>query len=181
MRSTVTYFAYGSNMLRKRLTDRVGEVRELGAASLRRYSLTFHKRSGDGSGKCTLVESGGNGDEVWGVLFQLSIQQRRTLDRYEGAGYARHEVTLSRGDSRLPAITYISTTRHIDPALKPFPWYKGLVVAGAIQWDLPPDYIEALVSVPTIDDLDQARVEANHGLIVDSGYSELLPKLVHRP
>ena len=167
------YFAYGSNMLRQRLHARVGTLTELGAVCLARFRLTFSKRGNDGSGKCTLAV-GGADDIVWGVAFELSVQQKQLLDRFEGPAYEVHEVFPALGQRRLSAFTYISRPPHIDAACRPFPWYKNLVLAGALQSGLPSHHISAIQAVPTIPDPDADRISQHNALIVDSGFAALI-------
>jgi len=160
----VVYFAYGSNMLRERLFERIGNAGELGTARLPGYRLVFHKRGDDGSGKCTVV---GNhaGHEVWGVVFELNAPQKATLDQYEGRGYSVEKVVLSHNDTPLEAFTYISRQRWLDPSAQPYSWYKGLVLVGAIQAGLPRPHVARIESVSAIEDNDHDRANANKGLI----------------
>lgn len=167
------YFAYGSNMLRQRLHARVGRLTELGAVQLNQFRLTFSKRGNDGSGKCTLV-AGGVDDVVWGVAFKLNARQKQLLDQFEGPAYDIHEVSPALGQQRLSAFTYISMPPHIDAACRPFPWYKNLVLAGALQLGLPQHHISTIQAVPTIPDPDQDRMARHNALIADSGFHHLI-------
>jgi hypothetical protein len=62
-------------------------------------------------------------------------------------------LALSTGDTRV--WTYCATA--IDPTLRPYTWYKALVLAGARERGLPGDYIERMQQVPACDDADTER------------------------
>lgn len=49
------YFAYGSNLCVRRLRRRVPSARALGPARLDGWTLRWHKRGEDGSGKCSIA------------------------------------------------------------------------------------------------------------------------------
>ena len=59
-----------------------------------------------------------------------------------GSGYERATVTvLNDKGNRRKVLTFLATPSHIDDQLKPYSWYKELVLAGAAEHGLPPDYI----------------------------------------
>lgn len=61
----VVTFAYGSNMLVARLTERVPSARPIGIGQLKGHVLRWHKRSKDGSGKCDIEITESDADSVW--------------------------------------------------------------------------------------------------------------------
>ncbi|MES1945364.1 AIG2 family protein [Salinisphaera sp. PC39] len=141
------YFAYGSNMLTARLARRVPSARPLGAARLPGHVLRFHKRGDDGSGKCNALSTGGGGDVVHGVLFEVDGDRLDRLHAAEGPGYAFDEVEVDAGGETLPAVTYRARSAWLDDALAPYTWYQAFVVAGAREHGLPPDYVTAIENV----------------------------------
>ncbi len=151
---TLLYFAYGSNMSAPRLQARVPSATPLGRARLPGHQLRFHKHSRvDGSAKCDACHTGRCDDVVHGVLFHMAAAERQWLDQAEGlgCGYQIKQVRVSdRHDREHLAFLYYATD--IDPALKPFDWYRHHVLHGARQAGLPDAYITALESVPVIDD-----------------------------
>lgn len=156
----VVYFAYGSNMSTAWLRMRTPGCVPLGIATLPGHVLRFHKRSNDGSGKCNAL-AGGNDTKVIGVLFSFDPAELAELDRAEGAGagYERAMVTVTdeAGDSR-KVLTYLATPDHIDDSLKPYGWYKDVVLAGAREHGLPSDYIaDHIQPVEAVEDPDKAR------------------------
>lgn len=159
-REPVIYFAYGSNMLTARLRERMPSCQPCGVATLPGHTLRFHKRSKDGSGKCNALATG-DGDSVIGVLFSFDPAERAALDKAEGVGngYERAIVTIINGEGhRRKVLTYLADGGHVDDALKPYSWYKALVLAGAAEHDLPDDYVAAWIApVEAIDDTNVAR------------------------
>ncbi|MXX87053.1 MAG: gamma-glutamylcyclotransferase [Acidobacteria bacterium] len=157
------YFAYGSNLLTRRLRDpaRAPSAVALGVASAPGFRMRFHKIGTDGSGKCTLIPTGNAADVVHGVLYELANRDLAGLDREEGVhlgGYARHSLRLrSPGGDTVEAMTYIAGGRYIDASCLPFDWYRDLVVAGAREHGLPPAYVEEWARIPAVPDPDTAR------------------------
>ena len=152
------YFAYGSNMLKRRLYARVPEADYIGAPFLLPgYQLLFHKVGKDASGKCNAFHTGNENHAVEGVLFDLPHSAVGILDRYEGSGYDRKSITVlkNHGDS-VQAFTYFANM--IDDSLEPFSWYKQHVIAGAIEAGLSGPYVDMLKKIPTKMDVDLDRV-----------------------
>lgn len=160
------YFAYGSNLLSRRLAARTPSARPLGIARLPGHRLYWHKRGRDGSGKCDAALTGDRGDAVVGVVYRLDAGERAALDRAEGlgAGYhgAEHDFVVA--GRALSAFFYRADAGAVDPALAPFDWYHALVVAGAREHRLPADYIAALQRA-TVDDPDAERRRAHFALL----------------
>lgn len=166
----IAVFAYGSNMLTARMSARVPSVRLLGPAFLERFVLRWNKRSKDGSGKCSIEETGRREEFVWGVLYALDREDKKKLDEFEGLGrgYGERIVTVLAGGGSLRVWAYYATS--IDMNVRPYDWYRDLVVAGAREHGFPPEYIESLEAVPTIKDPDGKRAARERQLLqVDCG------------
>ena len=161
--STFLYFAYGSNMSKRRLTtkNRAPSAKVIGTGVLKDHRLTFHKHSKkDGSGKCTIecCKSG----KVYGVLFKISNVDKCKLDKEEGKvkddskkGYKKITVKIKMSDSGKTICgvkTYRATPVSIDRKLKPYTWYKKHVLVGAKEANLPQYYIDCLEKVPADKD-----------------------------
>ena len=165
---TFLYFAYGSNMLSAQLQapERSPSACALGVAELRGYELRWHKRSKkDHSGKCDIIASDVSGAVIFGVLYEIANDERAALDREEGLnkGYNAIEPTVIFGDSPLTVRSYQASI--IDPVLRPYTWYRALVIAGAKEHGLPASYIAGLESVAADEDADRDRHDKNIGLI----------------
>jgi hypothetical protein len=160
----VVNFAYGSNMLMPRIAARVPSARPLGAALLHGHGRRWHKVGRDGSGKCDVVPDATPGQVVHGVLYRIDAREMPRLDAAEGLGqgYDAVELEVEWAGGRRLAHLYRAT--HIDPSLRPFRWYRELVVAGAVSHRLPADVVAALRAVPAIEDPDEARARAHFAL-----------------
>jgi len=154
---TFKYFAYGSNMLTERLTDRCRSAQAIGIANAAGYVLEFCKKSRDESGKATLAESNQPGKHVLGVLFEIENGDLCKLDKAEGMGngYERLDkfsANLLADGTQYGVKTYIASTYAVDDNLKPYDWYLALVIQGAIQHKLHEAYIAGLREIASITD-----------------------------
>jgi AIG2 family protein len=148
-----------------RIRNRCPSARSLGVAQLRGYALRWHKKSTDGSGKCDIVRSGEPSASVFGVLYKVASNDKAKLDKAEGlgSGYDETEIEVYRGAVQLKAKAYVATAT--DPALKPYSWYRALVVFGAKEHGLPASYVAQLEAVPVDEDPDRVRHDMNMRLI----------------
>ena len=55
----------------------------------------------------------------------------------------------------------------IDPALRPYHWYREHVLRGALEHDLPKAYIAAIRAVESIGDPESGRVECELAIYAD--------------
>ena len=90
------------------------------------------------------------------AVFEISREDKITLDRIEGVGEGYSEIFL-----RIPGfsqcVSYAAAESHIEDSLKPYDWYKELVLLGARFHRFPDDYLDQIESVPAIDDPDPIR------------------------
>jgi hypothetical protein len=181
--SRFLYFAYGSNMLAARLRERTPSARRVAVARLPGHALRWHKAGRDGSGKCDVVAVADAAACVHGVLHEIARAEKAQLDQAEalGVGYDEQRVQVHALDADLPrdpgatmagdgggwtvvsACLYVA--RQVDVDLLPYDWYRDLVVAGAREHALPPDYVAQLAAVPARPDPDPERALRHHGLI----------------
>ena len=142
----VRYFAYGSNMNRAIFESGRG-MRPIRAqpALLENYRLRFNLAIGPGERGVANLESQA-GAQTWGVLYLITVEQSEHLDRTEGVprgAYRRVLVSaVVDGSERIAAFTYQSN--RISLGRKPSPRYLGLLIEGATQHSLPPDYLNYL-------------------------------------
>lgn len=157
------YFAYGSNMCLRRLRSRVPSSEFYAVASLKGYTLKFHKKSTDGSGKCNAFQTNNSEDRVVGVIFEISKAEKSCLDNAEGVGkgYTEQMVELESSNGVIKAYMYIANSDAINDTLIPYTWYKDFVVEGARQYQLPVEYIRSIETVEAKMDSDEERERQN--------------------
>ncbi len=73
-------------------TERTDTIREAHRARLKGYRLTFNKRGSDGTGKANIEEDPQG--EVWGVVYRMSEEALKKMDRCEGAGSGHYRRQL---------------------------------------------------------------------------------------
>src|SRR6266542_362060 len=161
------YFAYGSNMFFPRLQKLCPSTLFLGVAWLSGHTLKWHKRSKDGSGKCSLAQTQGSGETVYGALFAVAEKEVRRLEQAEGPGYQKVSVQVNTSTGPLSAETFVAKPESVDESLLPYTWYRDLVIAGAVQAELPEDYVNSLRGVQAEADPDAVR-EAKERLALPS-------------
>ena len=160
------YLAYGSNMWPRRIELRLGRCEVVGVASLNGYALRFHKRGGDGSGKCDAFHTASPADSLYGVVYSFTQAQRELLDGFEGPGYASRDVPVRTRSGMLTAYVYVAKVGHVATGLQPFSWYKSIVEAGARAHGLPAHYIESIATVCASRDPDADR-DSHHLAMLD--------------
>lgn len=164
--SVKKYFAYGSNLLKARLCEWVPSALVRGVGYLPGYTVRYNKRSTDGSGKCNVVKTK-ESDRVYGVIYDFLDQEKPGLDKHEGLGRGYHteEVRVITDNGETGAYTYIADESAVDDCLRPYSWYKELVVEGARQHSLPDEYIAQLEGVDADPDGDAEREGLNRRLL----------------
>ena len=144
------YFAYGSNLKKKRLHINCKNAKFICIAKLENYSLVFAGASGSwGGAPANVVES--TGSCVWGAVWELNQEDVTALDRQEGVHlgiYKRIEVdvvTVDHNDKVLRCISYekVRTEAGVTEAL-PSITYLSVIIEGAKEVGLPSDYQKKL-------------------------------------
>ena len=166
--NTIIYFAYGSNMLTRRLRakDRAPSAHAIGVGFVEGRRLTFNKLGRDGSGKCDIEFTGNSADRAYGVLFRLAIGEKATLDNVEGvgSGYVDQTIQVSTAGGAVTALTYVATLK--SPALRPFHWYKAFVVSGAMENGLPDVYVDWVRAFESLADPNVRRRKDNEDILL---------------
>jgi gamma-glutamylcyclotransferase (GGCT)/AIG2-like uncharacterized protein YtfP len=132
------YFAYGSNMDVKTMSERCPRSRPLGRARLARHRLFFMRE-----GFANVAPD--PRATVHGVLWELALADVHALDAYEEVGrglYAKCLRPVLReplGSAR--ALIYVGRTQESGTPLED---YFARVVAAAREWELPAPYIAYL-------------------------------------
>ena len=153
-------FAYGSNMLIKKLRSRCPSAEKIGVCKIKKHNLKFHKVSKDHSGKCDCELTQIEADEVYGVLFRIPKSEEKKLDEFEGLGkgYEKKPIPVTTiEEGKDTAVMYCATDEAKDPNKKPYVWYLNQVIEGAKENCLPDDYIAKIRKVAADEDQDRAR------------------------
>jgi hypothetical protein len=140
----------------------VESARVISSGILEKYKLMFHKVSDDGSGKCDAFFTDEVNDKIFGVIYSIHKKDLNKLDSVEGCGYGyeKKDVFIEKlNGETIEAFTYCAD--NIAEGLKPYLWYKYHILHGAVENDLPYEYISFIDSVNAdVDpDVNRATVE----------------------
>ena len=155
-------------MFSRRLTakERAPSAIPIGTGYVSNRRLTFDKVSRDGSGKCDIEFTGNSTDRAYGVLYEVALSEKSNLDKAEGLweGYKKEQVLVVALNAKTyKASAYVATEK--GPALRPYHWYKALVIAGATEHKLPTEYIEWLRTFDSQPDPNAQRRAVNESLL----------------
>ena len=132
--STNWYFAFGSNMSRKRMQKRGLIWDHILKAKLPNYELCFEKKAYSiGEGFANIRKK--DGEIVEGVLYKLEDKkQAHILDDFEGTPvhYERKEITVNCKQFKQPvkAFTYIANPKQVESGLNPSEDYLSHLLDG---------------------------------------------------
>ena len=130
------YFAYGSNLCVQQMARRCPDAGDPRPAVLSDHEWLINER-----GVATVEPFAGN--DVHGVLWQLSDHDLATLDSAEGVPmrYRRDRLTVQTDDGSSPAWVYID--HRVTPG-PPRPGYLQRIIDGAVHHGLPQRWIDFL-------------------------------------
>jgi len=130
------YFAYGSNLCVDQMAQRCPDATDPRRAVLSDHDWLINER-----GVATVEPLAGN--EVHGVLWQLSDHDLDTLDSAEGVPvrYRRDRLTVQTDDGPAPSWVYID--HRVTPGA-PRPGYLPKIINGAIHHRLPQRWVDFL-------------------------------------
>jgi gamma-glutamylcyclotransferase len=156
-------------MLSRRLRARVPSAMPVATGFVSEHRLTFDKVSTDGSGKCDAEKTSMAEDRVYGVVYEIDDAEKPALDRAEGLrkGYAEKCLEVITDSGQITAGAYYAT--HKNTSLKPYHWYKDLVLAGAREHSLPANYVEVIEKVDSVKDPDSGRCARERRFLADNG------------
>jgi gamma-glutamylcyclotransferase (GGCT)/AIG2-like uncharacterized protein YtfP len=129
----VLYFAYASNLNKKRMQEHCPESKPRFTAVLPNYKLVFTGWSREWhGGKASLKPF--RGEKVRGAIYDVPEGCFRVLDKYE-VGYTRINVTVFDEDNKPhQAVTYTKSGQ-IEEAL-PSKEYAALIKQGYRDWGI---------------------------------------------
>jgi phage replication-related protein YjqB (UPF0714/DUF867 family) len=130
------YFAYGSNLCVDQMAQRCPDATDPRRAILSDHDWLINER-----GVATVEPLAGN--EVHGVLWQLSDHDLAVLDSAEGVPvrYRRDRMTVQTDDGPAPAWVYID--HRVTPGA-PRPGYLPKIINGALHHGLPQRWVDFL-------------------------------------
>ena len=128
------YFAYGSNLDKDRLIERIQKFHTGVRATLKEFKFEYSKVGTDGTAKANIIPS--SGEEVRGVCYEIDESDLRILDKFE-KGYNRAKVDIAEPQSW--GVTY--TSKPTRGNIRPSAEYHKIVLKGANDWELDKDYV----------------------------------------
>lgn len=154
-------------MLTQRLKIRIPSSYPVGIAKLPAHRLAWHKESKDGSGKCDIIINPLGDTNVWGVLYEIDPSEKAQLDKVEGSGYGYKDkiIRVEFEEQYVEALTYKATRK--NSRLKPYDWYKALVLAGAKENSLPDEYVKEIEATEVFIDKNEERRKKNFKILED--------------
>ncbi|MFC1992398.1 gamma-glutamylcyclotransferase family protein [Chloroflexota bacterium] len=130
------YFAYGSNLNKKQMTERCPDSKPIFTATLHNYKLVFVGWSRQWQGGVSSIKSF-RGERVPGAVYEVSDRDLRRLDKYEGYPdiYNRLNVMVTNEDGEpVEAVTYIKKGQLEET--RPSKEYLAVLQQGYKDWEL---------------------------------------------
>ncbi|XP_038208344.1 gamma-glutamylcyclotransferase-like isoform X2 [Zerene cesonia] len=159
VKDTFLYFAYGSNLLKRRIHINNPSAEFLGVGRLDNHQLDFIKYSDHWRGSSATIVPIQNA-YVWGAVWRIQNKDMPALDRQEGVDtnwYFPKTVDIETLDGTIVQCrTYQQT---INPPLRkededipnerrPSITYLDCIIKGAIECNLPKEYLVKLKKIP---------------------------------
>ena len=106
-----------------------------------------------------MFNSAAESDVIYGAIYKLDHEDKKELDRFEGKGYGYidNQILLKHNGNEYSCFTYLAQQSHIVDNLKPYHWYKNLVILGAQYLKFPERYISSIEEIESMEDPDQER------------------------
>ena len=174
------YFAYGSNLCSRWLRERTPSAVVVAVAQLNTHVLRFHKVGfRDGSGKVDAFATGTATDVIWGAVYEIATAERPRLDHAEGlgSGYVDKMVEVQSTSGLNLVTAYVASSDAISPNIKPYTWYTDFVLDGAIEHDLPLEYVGAIRAVVSVQDPNEARAAEQGKILTSTKRVDLQPSV----
>jgi len=133
--SQTTYFAYGSNLCIRQMNKRCPNNLKMGIGRLQGHRWIITNR-----GYANIVKS--FDDEVWGVIYVISMQDEKKLDAYEGVEtkcYKKENLEILIDGRIQNCLTYV------DPiTIEGIPTftYANTINEGLSDSKLPEEYVK---------------------------------------
>lgn len=138
------YFAYGSNINLDQMAHRCPDATPVGPVMLENYELIFRGTTNHG-GVATIRPR--HGSYVYGLMWNLTPECEKSLDRYEGYPhlYRKETVTVFDVNGReIPVMVYVMNDRYRKPSIPSDAYYLG-IREGFRQNRLPVKHLEKAI------------------------------------
>ncbi|VVD05185.1 unnamed protein product [Leptidea sinapis] len=158
VKDTFLYFAYGSNLLKKRIHINNPSAEFIGIGKLNNHQLNFIKYSDHwGGSSATIVPT--ENSFVWGAIWRLKNEDMSKLDWQEGVDtnwYFAKTVEVEAEDGTIVECrTYQQTTNppvrkegeDIPVDRRPSMTYLDCILRGAMECNLPKEYVIGLKKI----------------------------------
>ncbi len=150
----ILYFAYGSNINLEQMEHRCPDAQVVGPVTLENYELQFR-----GHGFATVAPK--EGSVVHGLLWKLTPESERALDRYEGypRHYTKEQVSVRTTDGAAVSVMVYIMAEPLcrQPALPP-PHYYRAIQQGFEANGLPVESLEEAWN-KTIDEVFSGKID----------------------
>ncbi|MFQ5929274.1 MAG: gamma-glutamylcyclotransferase family protein [Nitrospiraceae bacterium] len=144
-----TYFAYGSNLLKKQMEARCPSVRFIGTGEVPGYELCFPRASDRWNGGVAGLRRDPGG-KVEGALYELTESDLARLDHVEGVAegeYRRERAKVILKDkSEVEAWIYFANVQG-EGSFKPSEEYINVMIRGAQDCGLSPEVVAGLQKI----------------------------------
>ncbi|XP_054278294.1 gamma-glutamylcyclotransferase-like [Macrosteles quadrilineatus] len=156
--ATFLYFAYGSNLLMKRIHINNPSAVRIGVGKLKDYRLDFNYKSKRWNGAAATVVPDA-GSYVWGALWEIHSDHMKTLDRQEGVSVGVYKPIIVQVEKPSGEVVQCRTYQlvNLPPALspgesrplerQPSKIYLDTIIEGAEESRLPDDYLKELRNI----------------------------------
>jgi gamma-glutamylcyclotransferase (GGCT)/AIG2-like uncharacterized protein YtfP len=148
----ISYFAYGSNQDEKQIKERCPDSKLVGKFVLKNYRLAYTFFSPKRCCGCAdIIKS--YGDEVWGLVYELSSQDLERLDGYEGhpTDYQRFTTVVSDENGGEKEVEVYEVVKKSTEHLKPSRAYHDILVEASRKYNFPDFYHRLLASFKVLD------------------------------
>lgn len=141
------YFAYGSNLDDKRMTDRDVNFSSKEKGSLKGYRFIINKKSqkNPNVGFANIIRD--DNSEVEGIIYEVSNEDILKLDKFEG--YPKHYNRDTYTINNKQCVIYIANNEWVSPTeLNATEEYKNHILEG--KNFLSDDYYKKLLEIKTV-------------------------------
>lgn len=131
------YIAYGSNLNCHQMSHRCPTAQPIAKAWLEDYRLVYQGRPNNAHANVIPAE----GEKVPVVVWEISAQDEKALDRYEGVAggyYTKEYVEIECDGEKVEALIYVMTP---NPYNYPSDYYLAVIMEGYKNFNLPASYL----------------------------------------